>query len=1013
MSEKPLMNDSALDRGEGISRPETIPSLPESSAHGDGRGPSADVSAGQAALAGGKSPPHPDASGQKNPDVTWISPSPRGSSRVRVLPENDSSGRIDSQPTIISKPSSAGSPLGVGPVLTSEMGKALLGEVLGHYELQEFVGGGGMGAVFRSLDTMLNRTVAVKVLAPDQSADEETLRRFKNEAQSAARLDHENIGRVHYVGEDRGWHYIVFEFIDGENLRDRVERIGPLSLAEAVSFTLQLGEALAHASGRDVVHRDIKPSNVLITAEGKAKLVDMGLARLHQVEQGENDLTASGVTLGTFDYISPEQARDPRTADVRSDIYSLGCTLYFMLVGRPPFPQGTVLQKLLQHQSSAPPSPREARPGVPDELLRVLNRMLAKAPEKRYQLPKDLVHDLAAFALHEGLQPVIPGEIPWPVAHRPSPYWERNLPWIVPIAALVAIMLVLNFLWSPATYPVPPDFKGRPTANGLFRGAGARSNPQPVGPNGSPPRESLTNPSSAAGQDSGTSSTATDADAAKSADHASATSPQPADAATNAKGRSSAAGQVAGSRGQANGFFSLPESMSLDAMEQRLIQAIRNWVRPDQLGAFISSLRQSYLDRDTEGFANPRGAGADPIIARRGEWIVTRGGGSGPNEFSSLSQAIAKAKNDDVIELRFDGPLDESAISLSNLRLTIRAGELPTRRYRPVLRFDPGRTDPLAQAPALIAVAGGELRLQNLQIELELPATLPAIERWTLFELRRADALRMQGCLATIRNARSGASLSDRRLAHFSNVSFIDVQSAPATGAMRSPDATAMRKPVEIDVRQSMFRGEATWLRDADAEPMEVRFENSVLSTSERFLEANVGSNDPRAPARTKVELRRATVLARGGFAKLAELQDAARQTTIEFNAYDSIFMGGGAPLFIEQMGRRPLADSRKLLSWTGDHNRYDGFSRLLQIEADGVRETFDVDDWRSRWGPAETAGTTGELPWRRVPPPVAANAFVAQDFGLDRASAEDFGASVDTLPAPAIDPLEPPRAGE
>jgi eukaryotic-like serine/threonine-protein kinase len=235
-------------------------------------------------------------------------------------------------------------------LLPAEMGRVLQGEKLGHFELIEFVGGGGMGAVFRALDTMLNRIVAVKVLSHEQSDDEETLRRFKNEAQSAARLDHENIGRVHYVGEDSGWHYIVFEFIEGINLRDLVERDGPLPVADAVSFMLQLGDALAHAARRDVVHRDIKPSNVLITPEGKAKLVDMGLARLHQVEHADNDLTASGVTLGTFDYISPEQARDPRSADVRSDLYSLGCTFYFMLAGRPPFPEGTVLQKLLQHQ---------------------------------------------------------------------------------------------------------------------------------------------------------------------------------------------------------------------------------------------------------------------------------------------------------------------------------------------------------------------------------------------------------------------------------------------------------------------------------------------------------------------------------------------------------------------------------------------------------------------------------------------------------------------------------------
>ncbi|HVX60986.1 MAG TPA: serine/threonine-protein kinase, partial [Pirellulales bacterium] len=193
-----------------------------------------------------------------------------------------------------------------------EVGKLLAGERLNHFELIEYVGGGGMGAVFRALDTMLNREVALKVLSRDQGSDDETRRRFQNEAQAAARLDHENIARVYYVGEDKGLNYIVFEFIEGVNLRESVEKRGPLPLAEAISYTLQIAEALAHACSRNVVHRDIKPSNVIITEDGRAKLVDMGLARSHHVQADGEDLTASGVTLGTFDYISPEQARAPR-----------------------------------------------------------------------------------------------------------------------------------------------------------------------------------------------------------------------------------------------------------------------------------------------------------------------------------------------------------------------------------------------------------------------------------------------------------------------------------------------------------------------------------------------------------------------------------------------------------------------------------------------------------------------------------------------------------------------------
>ena len=360
----------------------------------------------------------------------------------------ESDANPDGQATIISRtPVLAEYPLaGVHP---RDLGKLLEGQRLGHFDLQEYVGGGGMGAVFKALDTMLNRVVAVKVLSQEQSNDEETVRRFQNEAQSAARLDHENISRVFYVGEDRGWHYIVFEFIDGANLRDVVQHEGLLSLARAVSYTLQIADALTHASQRDVVHRDIKPSNVLITPDGRAKLVDMGLARLHQVEPVANDLTASGVTLGTFDYISPEQARDPRSADVRSDIYSLGCTLYFMLTGRPPFPDGTVLQKLLQHQGDQPPDPRLFRPELPDDLIKIMDRMLAKQPERRFATPEELIAELTVFAGRYGLEAASSSRLVWP---RPGEvqytFWERHLPWIAPLAALFVLVAILGFIWS-------------------------------------------------------------------------------------------------------------------------------------------------------------------------------------------------------------------------------------------------------------------------------------------------------------------------------------------------------------------------------------------------------------------------------------------------------------------------------------------------------------------------------------------------------------------------------------
>ncbi len=302
----------------------------------------------------------------------------------------------------------------------------------------------------------LARSVALKILAPEHAADNETVARFQNEAQSAARLDHENIARVYYVGEDRGLHYIVFEFIEGVNVRDLVASRGPLPLGEAISYALQVADALAHASERNVVHRDIKPSNLLITPAGQAKLIDMGLARLRETDSAV-DLTASGVTLGTFDYISPEQARDPRNADVRSDIYSLGCTLFYMLTGRPPFVGGTMLQKLLQHQGDQPPELQQFRPELPDEVNRILRKMLAKDPRHRYATPTELVDDLIVVARAAGLRPTAPGGRTWAV-HRTSiaPSYYRHLPWVISLVALIMIVIVLDRLWPYLPGPANP-----------------------------------------------------------------------------------------------------------------------------------------------------------------------------------------------------------------------------------------------------------------------------------------------------------------------------------------------------------------------------------------------------------------------------------------------------------------------------------------------------------------------------------------------------------------------------
>lgn len=327
----------------------------------------------------------------------------------------------------------------------------LQGRHLAHFELCDAIGVGGMAAVIRARDTQLDRDVALKILPPDIAADPENVLRFHQEARAAAKLNHENVASVFYYGEDQGLHFIAFEYVEGENVRSIIERRGRLPVGEAVRYVLQIANGLAHSSARGVVHRDVKPSNIIITATGQAKLVDMGLARQQDLH-AEEALTHSGVTLGTFDYISPEQAIEPREVDVRSDIYSLGCTFYHMLTGRPPVPEGTAAKKLHHHQHILPIDPRQHTAEIPDEVAAVLARMMAKNPNERYQNAEDLVVHLTHLTRRFG------GGSDLPEADTPiAPLWParpRFRPGVVAgVAAVVLFGVISIHEWSAAGPP--------------------------------------------------------------------------------------------------------------------------------------------------------------------------------------------------------------------------------------------------------------------------------------------------------------------------------------------------------------------------------------------------------------------------------------------------------------------------------------------------------------------------------------------------------------------------------
>jgi serine/threonine-protein kinase len=295
------------------------------------------------------------------------------------------------------------------------MSSALLtpGTRIGRYEVVAHLATGGMGEVYKARDVELGRIVALKVLPAHQSEkNPNAIERFRREARHAARLSHKNIVTLYDWGQDGGTWFLALEFIDGIDLNSHINAKGRLDPQEAWLITIQAARALDHAFQQGVVHRDIKPSNFLLTRSGKkmrVKLTDLGVARA--IRDEDYRVTRAGTTVGTLDYLAPEQARDSALADVRSDIYSLGCTLYHMLSGQPPFPEGGLGERLFKHMQVEPPDVRGLNPDVPEPLWGVLRRMLAKRPDDRYQTPGELLDALLRLRVG-GAEMAAPGREP-------------------------------------------------------------------------------------------------------------------------------------------------------------------------------------------------------------------------------------------------------------------------------------------------------------------------------------------------------------------------------------------------------------------------------------------------------------------------------------------------------------------------------------------------------------------------------------------------------------------------
>jgi serine/threonine protein kinase len=274
------------------------------------------------------------------------------------------------------------------------------GLVIGDYVVLDRIGSGGMGLVLKARDRRQQRIVALKLLPPSISRDRAAVIRFRREAAAVAKLRHPNIVAALDSGETHGLLFLVMELVDGKDLAKLVKERGPMTVTQAVRCILQAASGLRAAHARGIVHRDIKPANLLLDRSGTIKVLDLGLARVNQgqdmltADDSMLNLTVSGAFVGTVDYMSPEQAYDPRLADGRSDVYSLGCTLHYLLTGKPPFGGEGFMERLLGHRERPIPSLKRLRNDVPDSIDAIFRRLLSKAPEGRPQTMTDVIEEL-------------------------------------------------------------------------------------------------------------------------------------------------------------------------------------------------------------------------------------------------------------------------------------------------------------------------------------------------------------------------------------------------------------------------------------------------------------------------------------------------------------------------------------------------------------------------------------------------------------------------------------------
>ncbi|WP_299470026.1 serine/threonine-protein kinase [uncultured Gimesia sp.] len=843
------------------------------------------------------------------------------------------------------------------------------GMELEHFIIRERIGRGGMGAVFRAIDTRLDRVVALKVLSPGQSRDPGSVKRFQNEAKSAARLDHENISRVFYIGEDQGLNFIAFEYVKGTNVREIIQSRGILPAAEAVNYALQISSALKHINKAGVVHRDIKPSNIIITPGGRAKLVDLGLAR-KESDNASADLTSAGTTLGTFDYISPEQAKDPRNVDVRSDIYSLGCTLYHMLTGEPPYGEGTVLQKLLDHSGKNVPDPAVINKQLPHELSLIVQKMMASDPEERYQTPEELMFHLMQVASQLDLRGVNPEGLVWtsPTSSRLG-FLEKHVGWIATAAVLLIVVVLLDRY--PAFDPsnvVQNTNARKDTVSGQQAIDTRQINPET---SASLPETDISNSKPITGAE-----TIASVDPSGPAKEITAV-PAP-DAGKTASGTEKSedahlAKMNLDEEGKGlNEIFDMPLLSSSKNSISTLLEAgnpPKNKVlldngpetevalsnSNDQKKTMVPLAPAPVPDGRTEIEPEPFPKKSDNEFRKIEIPAITiiNPDGTPGQDFKTLDAACAAADDGSIIELGFTGIRKEAPIHINNKRVRIRAA----KDRKPVLLFESVEEPAEGFQTHMIQVANGSLELFELGIIVDVKDLNS--DSWAIFSLKNAHDIRLHQVTVTCSNT------TRQQVALFE-------MNEPINQGLND-DSMMGKRPVKestfIEVMNSILRCDGYAFSIRETAPTRLEITNSTLMIAQSMMELIGCNNKPTEGDHLELILNHSTFVLGKGLAVMDSGSIPRELIPLHVSARNNVFFSRSNAPFVLMKGNTNENDFRqKLLTWRGSNNYYDRFETFWTIQSQqGTTGTLSLDalDWKDIWGlSSEVNSYQMEIPW-------------------------------------------------